>query len=351
MFSAMYGAANTANMIRMPVTQLYTQRRRAGMRLSLLAGLARALVVALLGLAGVLAGASSALATPSPVGYDLSYPQCETALPPSASFAILGVNGGLANNPNPCLAQQLTWASAAPGLQRPVLAGLSFYLNAADPGNGVADWPSPVAGAATAETPYGPCDGSWSRACAFSYAMQRAAYSYALTVAAATLAVATVPPVASTVPPVATTAPPPTATPLPATTAAPAAAPWWIDVEIGASWAGRSSSREWAQLNVAALRGYVAGLRAAGARGPVGMYSNAYQWHTITGLGPRASRAYFPLGEHDWVTGSSTLAQARRACSKSFSGSVVTIAQYSEGVYDRDYACPPPPRRARPRRG
>ncbi|HXN38991.1 MAG TPA: hypothetical protein VN892_13210 [Solirubrobacteraceae bacterium] len=313
------------------------------MHLSSLRGLARTLLVAVFALAGVSAGAPQALATPSPIGYDLSYPQCETALPSSASFAILGVNGGLANNPNPCLAQQLTWASAASGLQQPALPGLSFYLNAADPGNGVADWPSPVAGTASAETPYGPCDGSWSRACAFSYAMQRAAYSYALALAAATPAVATVAPIAVTVPPVATTAPP-------ATTAAPAVAPWWIDVEIGASWAGRSSSREWAQLNVAALRGDVAGLRAAGARGPVGMYSNAYQWHTITGLGPRASRAYFPLGEHDWVTGSSTLAQARRACAKPFSGSAVTIAQFSEGVYDRDYACPPLPSRARSRR-
>jgi hypothetical protein len=329
MFNAMYGTANPAHMI---------------------ISLARALVIGVIGLASVSAGASAALATPSPVGYDLSYPQCETALPPSASFAVLGVNGGLANNPNPCLAQQLTWASAAPGLQRPALPGLSFYLNAADPGNGVADWPSPVAGTATAETPYGPCDGSWSRACAFSYAMQRAAYSYALAVAAAAPAVATVLPVATTAPP-ATTVPPATAALPLATTAAPAVAPWWIDVEIGASWAGRSSSREWAQLNVAALRGYVVGLRAAGARGPVGMYSNAYQWHTITGLDPRASRTYFPLGEHDWVTGSATLAQARRACAKPFSGSVVTIAQFSQGVYDRDYACPPPPRRARPRRG
>jgi hypothetical protein len=323
MFNAMYGTANTANMIRSPVTKLYTQRRPAWMRLSSLPDVARALLAAVFALAGVSAIASAAPATPSPIGYDLSYPQCETALPSSVSFAILGVNGGLANNPNPCLAQQLTWASAASGLQRPALPGLSFYLNAADPGNGVADWPSPVAGTASAETPYGPCDGSWSRACAFSYAMQRAAYSYALAAA----------------PPAATPAPP-----------AAAVVPWWIDVEIGASWAGRSSSREWAQLNLAALRGYVAGLRAAGARGPVGMYSNAYQWHTITGLGPRASRAYFSFGEHDWVTGSATLAQARRVCAKPFSGSVVTIAQFSEGVYDRDYACPPVPSRARSRR-
>jgi hypothetical protein len=321
------------------------------MRTSPLVGVASVFLVAVFALAGVSAGASAALTTPSPVGYDLSYPQCETALPASASFAILGVDGGLANNPNPCLVQQLTWASTASGLQRPALPGLSFYLNAANPGNGVADWPSPLAGTATAQTPYGPCDGSWSRACAFSYAMQRATYSYALAVTAATLAVATVPPVAATAPPAATTAPPATTTPPPASAAAPAVAPWWIDVEIGASWAGRSSSHEWAQLNVAALRGYVAGLRAAGARGPVGMYSNAYQWHTITGLGPRASRVYFPPVEHDWVTGSSSLAQARRACAKPFSGSVVSIAQFSEGVYDRDYACPPLPPHARPRRG
>lgn len=238
------------------------------------------------------------------------------------SFAIVGVDGGLANDPNPCLAQQLQWASAAPGLRSPALPGMSLYLNAADPGNRVADWPSPAAGTATAATPYGMCDGSWSRACAFSYAVQRAAYSYALVVAAVSPAPAT------SAGPAAASAP-----------ALAATAPWWIDVEIGASWATRSSSREWAQLNVAALRGYVAGLRVAGARGPVGLYSNAYQWRAITALAPRASRAYFPRAERDWVTGATTLAQARRACAMPFSGSAVAIAQFVEGAYDRDYAC------------
>jgi len=312
-------------------------------RPSSLRGLALSLLFAALCLASAPAGADAMSvgatpagampATPSTVGYDLSFPQCEVPLPPLASFAIVGVDGGLANDPNPCLSQQLQWASAAPGLRRPALPGLSLYLNAADPGNGVADWPSPAAGTATAATPYGPCDGSWSRACAFSYAVQRAAYSYALAVAAA--------------PPPATGAAPVTVS----TLSLAATAPWWIDVEIGASWATRSSSREWAQLNLAALRGYVAGLRAAGARGPVGMYSNAYQWRAVTGLGPRASRAHFPRAEHDWVTGSTTLAQARRACAKPFSGSTVTIAQFTEGAYDRDYACPASPPRARsPRR-
>jgi hypothetical protein len=294
--------------------------------------LARALLFAVLAIATALAGAAAALATPSTVGYDLSYPQCETSLPPFASFAIVGVDGGLANDPNPCLAQQLAWASAAPGLRRPAQPGLSLYLNAADPGSGVADWPSPAGGTAGAATPYGACDGSWSRACAYTYATLRAAYSYALAVAAAA--------------PLATAELPPTATALsPAVTA-----PWWIDVEIGASWAGRSSSREAAQLNVAALRGYVAGLRAAGARGPIGMYSNAYQWHLITDLGPRSSAAYFPRAEHDWVTGSRSLAQAQRACAKPFTGSVVAIAQLIEGDLDRDYACPAVRPHAAPRR-
>jgi hypothetical protein len=254
----------------------------------------------------------------------VSFPQCEASPPLSPSFVVVGVDGGLANDANPCLAQQLAWASAAPGLTRPAQPGLSLYLDAADPGTGVADWPSPAAGTAGAATPYGSCDGGWSRACAFAYGAMRAGYSYALAVVVAA-------------PPVATAELPPIATALsPAATA-----PWWIDVEIGASWASRSSSREWAQLNVAALHGYIAGLRGAGAHGPIGLYSNAYQWRAITGLRPRASRAYFTHAERDWVTGARSLAQAGRACATiPFSGSAVAIAQFTEGALDRDYACP-----------
>ena len=301
-----------APVTRAPTPRAGSLRRNAGL----------VLVLAAFAVAALFASAVPALAAPVAIGYDLSYPQCETLPPLAASFAIVGVDGGLANNLNPCLVQQLTWASMAPGLRRPALPGLSLYLDAADPGNGVADWPSPDAGTADAGTPYGTCNGSWSRACAFNYAMQRASYSYALVVAAAPLAAATSPSLT-------------VAFPSPAATA-----PWWIDVEIGASWARRSSSHAWAQLNVAALRGYVAGLRAAGARGPVGIYSNSYQWHVITGLGSRASKAYFRLGERDWVTGAKSLAQAQRACARSFSGSVVEIAQFTEGAFDRDYACP-----------
>jgi hypothetical protein len=46
-------------------------------------------------------------------------------------------------------------------------------------------------------------------------------------------------------------------------------APWRLDVELMASWAGTY------QLNIAALQGFIAGLRNAGATGPIGIYSTS----------------------------------------------------------------------------
>ena len=55
-------------------------------------------------------------------------------------------------------------------------------------------------------------------------------------------------------------------------------APWWLDVEPLSSWAGTY------QLKIAALQGFIAGLRNAGATGPIGIYSTSAQWKDITGL-------------------------------------------------------------------
>ena len=45
------------------------------------------------------------------VGYDVSYPQCGTALPDAQAFAVVGVNGGLSTRrPTPASPTQLTWA-------------------------------------------------------------------------------------------------------------------------------------------------------------------------------------------------------------------------------------------------
>src|SRR5436305_9183461 len=55
---------------------------------------------------------AAAAATSSSPGYDVSHPQCDVVLPPEAGFAAVGVNGGLASTPNPCLTQELSWAAA-----------------------------------------------------------------------------------------------------------------------------------------------------------------------------------------------------------------------------------------------
>jgi hypothetical protein len=51
----------------------------------------------------------------TPGGDDVSYPQCSVSLPAPHTFGIVGVNEGLANNTNPCLAGEVTWARNSPG--------------------------------------------------------------------------------------------------------------------------------------------------------------------------------------------------------------------------------------------
>jgi hypothetical protein len=239
-------------------------------------------------------------------GYDISYPQCGSAYPSGQKFGIVGVNGGLANDANSCLSSELSWAVASPGLTSPAQAATSLYINTADPGPGtasqpIADWPT--SGSSSA---YGACTGGWTTACAYVYGQQRASYSYGL--------------VAAINPGLAGTA------------------PWWLDIETANSWAATSTPSA-AALNIAAVQGFVDGLQTAGATGPVGIYSTASQWQTITGLNASTSGAYF-AGEPDWVAGGRSLKQATANCSASFTGSHVALAQYPSGSFDADVACP-----------
>ena len=52
----------------------------------------------------------------TPIGYDVSYPQCATPLPTDGAFAVVGVNGGLAHNTHPGLGGQLAWAAGSTGV-------------------------------------------------------------------------------------------------------------------------------------------------------------------------------------------------------------------------------------------
>ncbi len=232
------------------------------------------------------------------VGYDVSYPQCSGGYPAHPRFGIVGVNGGLANTANACLGDELAWARAAPGQVRPEQPRLSLYIDTGNPGDQVADWPR--AGAAAA---YGACNGRLTNACSYLYGEQRAEHSYHLVAALDPAAART--------------------------------APWWLDVELMASWAGTYS------LNIAALAGYLAGLHAAGAHGPVGIYSTAAQWRDITGLAASTTRAAFSARLPDWLAGTTaTAGEARENCaSAGFTGTAPTLAQYRIGDSDGDLRC------------
>ncbi len=232
-------------------------------------------------------------------GYDVSSPQCSNSYPSGPLFGIVGVNAGLANNANPCLRDQVSWARTAPGQKRPEQPPVSFYLVTANPGaQHVADWPS----GGTTPT-YGACNGLLTNACSYLYGEQRAVHSYGLAAALDPVAART--------------------------------APWWLDVELGATWAGTY------QLNIAALKGFVAGGRTAAATGPVGIYSTGAQWMDITGLTAQTTPIEFgPLP--GWVAGAetATAAEAQQNCTAGgFTGAPPTLAQYRIGAFDADLRC------------
>jgi hypothetical protein len=254
-----------------------------------------ALVVSVIVVLIVALGGSS----PS-TGYDASFPQCSASYPSNPLFGIVGVNGGLANKANPCLSGELRWASGAPGQNRPKQPPLSLYIDTANPGGGhhVADWPS---GGATPL--YGACNGKLTNACSYIYGEQRAAHSYRLVAALDPAAAKT--------------------------------APWWLDVELAASWAGTY------RLNITALQGFISGLHNTGATGPIGIYSTSAQWHDITGPTAQTTHTAFGAPLPDWVAGTTaTLTQARENCAAGgFTGAAPTLAQYRIAAQDADLRC------------
>src|SRR4051794_38207077 len=107
--------------------------------------MARSLVLIALAVAGViLATPRLAQAALTRVGYDVSHPQCGTALPSARAFGVVGVNGGLSTRANPCLATQLAWAWKSNGSVA-AQPRAQVYLNTANPGevrDQVSTWPA-----------------------------------------------------------------------------------------------------------------------------------------------------------------------------------------------------------------
>lgn len=288
-------------------------------RLSVRLAASAALALGLLVVPATTAGATTSLT--GTLGNDIAWPQCGTAFPAGQSFGIVDVNGGLANDANPCLGtdnggastSELYWALHSAATSYPPA---SLYVNTADPGNGVADWPkSSISG-----DPYGPCAttttgrgkhtktvGKNSNACAWQYGYNMAAQDVSKFLAPAAASISA--------------------------SASAGSYPWWFDVETGNSWLSGSSGQA---MNVADLQGMLAALQGAGASS-VGIYSTDAQWSQIAGSTAPGSLANLP----DWVAGATSEAGAAANCTAQapFTGPVtVTQWQPSSGA-DGDYIC------------
>jgi hypothetical protein len=256
-----------------------------------LASLAATLGLVLLG-----AGPAAAAPPPGPAGIDVSWPQCGKTLPKQPAFAIVGLNNGLANTTNPCLAAQLAWAGTAAMPAATSLPRVALYVNTANPGLQGSWWPTSNTYKGTrVANPYGNCALHVFKACSYMYGYAKAYDD------------ATIRGISK-----------------------PASYLWWLDVETENSWQSDKPA------NVAVLEGMTAYFEKIGAR--VGIYSTGYQWGRIAG----SVSATSPLaGLPSWLAGATSLAGARANCSLPglTPRSPVAMTQYVTGGLDYNVSC------------
>lgn len=271
--------------------------------LSLLFGFTSALVVAPSVRAAKPVAGGGAPATP--LGIDISYPQCGKPVPKTQAFGIVGVNGGLATTTNPCLKDQLVWASKSVG--GTPQDKIQLYVNTANPGGlNTSSWPT----SSTPENPHGICDGSDSMACAWQYGWNRAAED-----------------VTNRFAPAATQAGIDTSS---------SAYTWWLDVETINTWKAPTSSFN-TQSNTAVLEGMTAHFQSVG--GTVGLYSTAYQWGQI--VGSSVSTGSNLKGLKNWRPGGANLSTAKQACTAAplTTNGTVVLTQFISKNLDYNYSC------------
>lgn len=254
----------------------------------------------------------------STTGNDISWPQCGRKYPSGQAFGIVGVNDGLANKENPCLASELSWAAGSSGVT-PVPKA-SLYVNTADPSPAVADWPSnnidPNGVDVTGIDPYKSCHRQDDQACAWQYGWDRAVQDMLWLGSSA-----------------------------PADASSdPADYWWWLDVETANTW---ETGTDGQANNVADLEGMVAAFTSGGVSATgvplggatiVGIYSTALQWTTITGP---AVNSEVLGGLPDWIPGARTSSDAMSNCQlPAFTGGRVLITQWFGRPFDGDVSCP-----------
>jgi len=240
-------------------------------------------------------------------GNDISWPQCGSKLPSGQAFGIVGINDGLANTTNPCLAAELTWAGTSTG--KTAQPKVQAYVNTANPGGlNTASWPSDNIDPSGFDTrtnttnPYGVCDHSNSAACAWQYGWNRANEDITQRLASASTN-----PASSYI--------------------------WWLDVETGNTW---DTTTGGVARNDADLEGMTAYFQRASAT--VGLYSTTPQWQSIAGTVGSGSNL---AGLINWRPGARTLSAAKSNCSLTplTPGGKVTITQYISSQLDYDYSC------------
>jgi hypothetical protein len=228
------------------------------------------------------------------IGNDISWPQCNKSLPKGQAFGIVGVNNGLANTTNPCLATELSWAQASSGAtNQPKVA---VYVNTANPGLSGSWWPSSNDyGGVPVSNPYGTCDHSDSTACAYMYGYAKA-YDDANIRGVDN----------------------------------PSGYLWWLDVETVNSWETNKTA------NAADLEGMTTYFQSAGAN--VGLYSTSYQWGQIVGTVSSSSNLN---NLKSWLPGARSQTAAKTNCSAPplTPGSTVTLTQFVSKNLDYDYSC------------
>ena len=228
---------------------------------------------------------------PSTRGFDISYPQCGSAYPTNAAFAIVGVNGGRVYSANPCLASQIAWGGGT---------AAELYINTGNPGPALSSfWP-------LGQTAPRFCDPANpdTADCAFDYGWNAAKHSFETAQAAyQQLGIQ----------------------------ASPALTVWWLDVETSNSWRDSDLS-----LNVAALQGEVAYLRDVAGVTRLGFYSTTYQWGLITG-GTKVFAEY-----PSWGAGAGNERIARSVCKStttSFTGGPLVMMQFPYQGFDGNIRC------------
>lgn len=247
----------------------------------------------------------------TPLGIDVSWPQCGKQLPTNHAFGIVGVNGGLANNTNPCLKDQLLWAKKAIGGTNQ--EKLQLYVNTANPGGlNTASWPKSNIDPAgnVAPNPHQNCDGSDSLACAWQYGWNRSLEDVRDRFQPAAVQ-ANISTLAST-------------------------HIWWLDVETENTWKLSGSSSDHIS-NVAVLEGMTDYFKSVSAR--VGLYSTGAQWGQI--VGNQVSATSNLNGLPNWRPGGANLATSKDACKATplTSGGIVSLTQFVSKGLDYNYSC------------